>query len=800
MNGMFKNITILSLISTLQCSSQDDYCDSIQVITNFCIKRHVQTITAATCWPSEVSVQLLKKLSAIDKSLSFCLQFKPQTHVTWYRHGLMESRDPIIRKLYETKITPYYESDLFTDAAKGTERICTEFHGFMVEKTSAYRVVNKKWQEDEKCGLYEIQLFKLPHYFPGTRYDVPISIVVILGMAAVTVIPAADADSFKYDGILRVLTNVFLRRHVQTVTAHTCWPCDIEMKLLENLSANDISVSFGSSHSAVVRRTQATWYRHAYLIDLSCERSTNVFQRISNFRVVFNAQNDWILLDGQPVVANETNMTAASLATEIFQTYLGEAYVLPDSGVFLFQMTGQKDFWHIWNGFRASKSDTMRVYKIGTASPESLEIDDLREERRDFRGITLKVNTVIVEKELFSGFKKKISSELDIFSHIHYEMIETLSQQLNFRISLGINDEYGWSYGNGTFGGLMGVLQKDEIDLSGAGVLIRADRLAVVDYTIGTMSFRNIALFRQPSLSSVYNILLLPFTFELWLTAWLVVFVFVLVLVILTRTIDRIKKDVKNSMSTLEIFTLVHGAVCQQGYSVSRNCESIRVVVFVLFSTSLFVYISYSASISALIQSNSNSISSVRDIVDSSMTFSAQISPYGKYYFEETDNHLIKTLYKRKMLINGNKAFTSASEGMRKIRTEFHGFMTEVISAYKIIANEWREEEKCGLTEIQIFDLPPLSIPLVKNSGHRDLFKQKLIHQMEVGIIKRVINQWIAPKPSCQSLHRYNKHIRVSIKEIHLTIEVFGFGVCISLGIFAIEIVYHYWAVHKNKK
>lgn len=57
-------------------------------------------------------------------------------------------------------------------------------------------------------------------------------------------------------------------------------------------------------------------------------------------------------------------------------------------------------------------------------------------------------------------------------------------------------------------------------------------------------------------------------------------------------------------------------------------------VVFVLFLTSVFVYTSYSASIAALIQSNSNSIKSIRDLVELPMTFSAQISPYGKYYFE----------------------------------------------------------------------------------------------------------------------------------------------------------------------
>lgn len=46
------------------------------------------------------------------------------------------------------------------------------------------------------------------------------------------------------------------------------------------------------------------------------------------------------------------------------------------------------------------------------------------------------------------------------------------------------------------------------------------------------------------------------------------------------------------------------------------------------------MFTSYSASIAALIQSNSDSIKSIRDLVESPMTFSIQISPYGKRYFD----------------------------------------------------------------------------------------------------------------------------------------------------------------------
>lgn len=43
---------ILFLIFIVQFTSQNEHSDLIKVILNFFIKRHVQTITAATCWPT----------------------------------------------------------------------------------------------------------------------------------------------------------------------------------------------------------------------------------------------------------------------------------------------------------------------------------------------------------------------------------------------------------------------------------------------------------------------------------------------------------------------------------------------------------------------------------------------------------------------------------------------------------------------------------------------------------------------------------------------------------------------------
>lgn len=76
---------------------------------------------------------------------------------------------------------------------------------------------------------------------------------------------------------------------------------------------------------------------------------------------------------------------------------------------------------------------------------------------------------------------------------------------------------------------------------------------------------RNVAMFRQPSLSSTYNILTLPFTLGVWIVLMVIFLIFVLTLVFLARMDNYFKQNMKNALHFQEIITLVHGAFCQQG-------------------------------------------------------------------------------------------------------------------------------------------------------------------------------------------------------------------------------------------
>lgn len=58
------------------------------------------------------------------------------------------------------------------------------------------------------------------------------------------------------------------------------------------------------------------------------------------------------------------------------------------------------------------------------------------------------------------------------------------------RLNLTFANDYGWSYDNGSYSGMMGQLEREEIDFTAAGPLMRDDRMQVGDLTVGTFRAR----------------------------------------------------------------------------------------------------------------------------------------------------------------------------------------------------------------------------------------------------------------------------------------------------------------------
>ncbi|CAK1601443.1 unnamed protein product [Parnassius mnemosyne] len=80
---------------------------------------------------------------------------------TYKKVYFAESCEAATRRLYVRKLLPRGER-AYLSAAAGVERLRTELFAFQVEQGAGYDIISKTFTEHEKCGLKEIQAFKLP--------------------------------------------------------------------------------------------------------------------------------------------------------------------------------------------------------------------------------------------------------------------------------------------------------------------------------------------------------------------------------------------------------------------------------------------------------------------------------------------------------------------------------------------------------------------------------------------------------------------------------------------------------------
>lgn len=121
---------------------------------------------------------------------------------------------------------------------------------------------------------------------------------------------------------------------------------------------------------------------------------TNVNLPQASKHRLFNMQNDWILITSRRLDENRGRNTSA-IALETFEVHLNEAYVLPESNVFLFVAT--VGGWEIWEGFKVGMIERIQVHRLGTVTDNGLDLEKNHSVsfRSDLRGITLKATTVV---------------------------------------------------------------------------------------------------------------------------------------------------------------------------------------------------------------------------------------------------------------------------------------------------------------------------------------------------------------------------------------------------------------------
>lgn len=82
----------------------------------------------------------------------------------------------------------------------------------------------------------------------------------------------------------------------------------------------------------------------------------------------------------------------------------------------------------------------------------------------------------------------------------------------------------------------------------------------------------------------------------------------------------------------------------------------------------LFIYTSYTANIVALLQSSSNAINSLEDLLKSSMSFGAEDTPYHRFWFPAQTEATRKAIYQTRIAPFERDFYMNLSHGVNRIR------------------------------------------------------------------------------------------------------------------------------------
>ncbi|RZC33568.1 glutamate receptor 2, partial [Asbolus verrucosus] len=380
--------------------------------------------------------------------------------------------------------------------------------------------------------------------------------------------------------------------------------------------------------------------------------------------------------------------------------------------------------------------------------------------RKNLMGTTIKISYVITNLNSLNHLWDYRNNHIDAISKLNYILVHHLMDFLN--ASKEFIMQRTWGYKNastGLYSGMAGDLQRGLADLGGTPLFFTIDRIDIIDYIAATTSTYMRFIFRAPPLSYVTNVFTLPFDATVWHCSFVmvgVVVVAIYIIVVWEWKNQRFREKFLEAHTTalkpnfFDVIMLEIGAISQQGTDVEPKSNAGRIATILTFLTLMFMYTSYSANIVALLQSTTDSIRTLEDLLNSRIKLGVEDIVYAHYYFENAQEPVRKAIYQQKVAPKGQKPnFMTAEEGMKRVQQGFFAFHVELNTGYKIVSDIFQENEKCGLMEVEYVNLIEPWLSTRKNSAYKEVMKIGMKKMKESGIQNREMKKIYTRKPIC---------------------------------------------------
>ncbi|KAL7023741.1 hypothetical protein ACKWTF_012758 [Chironomus riparius] len=412
--------------------------------------------------------------------------------------------------------------------------------------------------------------------------------------------------------VTEVITSILnLINNSRSIDIKTCWLVDEQLELMKALNKKYILAKVEKRQEIFYDNSHRNWL----LIDANCEEELEFLTKLSN--IEFSKINIIAFI-------NDTNLQKLqfSINSEFF-------YLLEN-------LTAIK----VKQAYRPSNGYSLVIENFGTWYKDQRIFIDHRQikitsmRRRNFN--LLQLNASLVTTNNFSKFNldNYHDTHIDTITKLNYKLTNLVIEWLN--ASAGYSFVDTWGYKNNKtneWNGMIGELINNKADIGASPLFLTSDRIDVIDYLICTSQTRSKFVFRSPKLSFTENVFVLPFHEDVWICLIISPFIAALFLYFSLFTewksnIGIIKPSLNDSFFTL------YCAITQQGIVQVPKAYGSRLIMYISFTAFMFLYASYSANIVALLQSPSNKIQTLADLLNSRLEFGVDDTVFNHFYFK----------------------------------------------------------------------------------------------------------------------------------------------------------------------
>ncbi|PSN50322.1 Ionotropic receptor 134 [Blattella germanica] len=439
--------------------------------------------------------------------------------------------------------------------------------------------------------------------------------------------------------------------------------------------------------------------------------------------------------------------------------------------------------------YRVSDEFPLQIHNFGSWSSAkglSVSVGSLYSRRNNLQGLQLRtgdlkymsIKKLLQVRNICFSLQKKMTPSSEFFN----EIWKSLERSLNFTslYVMAPDNSFGSRSKNGSWSGVMGMLQRRDVVASNIALMASASRLLTVDFSVPVLDIKTFLLMRQPDFSvPKWNAYFMSLSTHVWWT--------ILATVFLGAFCAAITGHCNQPL------LMVFGAFCQQGQDVLQKPTSVRCILMTSHLTALVLMVCYSGSLVShlAMQQPELPFSNFEEFLDDDVYELGMIPMSAKLdYFKKSKQPVLRRIYKKKVSAKESRLPKSEAEGVKRICSRDY---VHVIASHNLM-------DVGHLVHCQVTPIPDAFFPgviafaITKGSPYLGIFNHKLRTMRASGVLNGLAKRYSFDF----SKSRTSAKNPLSFSEVAAVFCCLGLGMVISILIFVLEVLVKWWSVRQK--